>query len=106
LEPNFVKIDTEGHELSVINGMKGLLQKGVIKYLSFEANGLAPADDLNEIFSILTSSGFWVGNIEWDNKVFYVKSGLGNKASSGDYQAISNKLRSELERNKFKFINV
>lgn len=87
--PTAIKIDTEGHELHVIMGMKSILKKGEVKYLTFEANGLSSRLDLREIHRILLNSGFMVGHIDWENKKFIEKYDLGEKSSTGDYIAIS-----------------
>ena len=87
--PTALKIDTEGHELSVIRGMKSILKKGEVKYLTFEANGISSESELREIHEILLDAGFMVGYIDWDRKEFVEKSDLGEKSSTGDYIAIS-----------------
>lgn len=87
--PTAVKIDTEGHELSVIKGMKSILKKCKVKYLTFEANGISSGSDLREIHEILLDANFMVGNIDWDRKEFVARSDLGEKSPTGDYIAIS-----------------
>ncbi len=87
--PTFVKIDTEGHELSVFKGMKNILKSGAIKYISFEANSLSSTNDLAEIYTILSTNGYVVGNIDWNAKTFFAKNDLGIKSQTGDYQALS-----------------
>jgi FkbM family methyltransferase len=91
--PRFIKIDTEGHEVSVIRGMKKSLSSGLIDYISFEANGLATPNQLEEIFNELMSNNFNVGILDFNNKEFHVKNTLGEKSESGDYQALSKKLQ-------------
>lgn len=38
-EVDFIKIDTEGHELEVLKGMKGLLEENRVKMIQFEYGG-------------------------------------------------------------------
>ncbi len=85
--PTIVKIDTEGHELPIINGMKSFIKK--VKYLTFEANGLSSKSDLFQIHEILSNAGFLVGNIDWVNNVFRYKNDLGVRSPTGDYIAIN-----------------
>lgn len=82
--PTWVKIDTEGHELAVITGMSGILHG--VKYLSFEANGLSSADDLERIRQLLVAAGLRVGLLS-DGQLIEMQS-LGSKSPKGDYHAI------------------
>lgn len=103
--PTFVKIDTEGHELEVIKGMKNVLKE--VKYISFEANGLSERKDLAEIYSLLNKNGFTVGNIDWSTKQFYALSDLGDKSKTGDYHAVSTALIDILlKKENFKLVQV
>lgn len=87
--PTVVKIDTKGHELPVILGMKSILKNGRLKYITFEANGLSSRSDLHAVHDILSDAGFMVGNIDWDHGVFIEKNDLGEKSPTGDYIAFN-----------------
>lgn len=87
--PTAIKIDTEGHELHVIRGMRSILKKGEVKYLTFEANAISSKSELQQIHEILSDSDFMVGHIDWDEKKFVAQSDLGEKSLTGDYIAIS-----------------
>lgn len=97
--PTFVKIDTEGHELSVFKGMKNILESRSIKYISFEANGLSSPKELAEMYTMLSTSGYVVGNIDWNAKTFFAKNDLGAKSQNGDYQALSQELQAYVKSN-------
>jgi FkbM family methyltransferase len=61
--PNFVKIDVEGFELEVINGIKKILVRQELKVLGIEVhfgllNARSMADAPLKIISILESAGF------------------------------------------------
>lgn len=96
LTPNFVKIDTEGHELKVFKGMKKVLSSGGIDFISFEANGLTSSKNLNNILKLLQSYQFTVGTISYNDKLFICETDLRSRSSSGDYQAISEKMKSRI----------
>lgn len=85
--PSVVKIDTEGHELPIIKGMKSFIK--TVKYLTFEANGLSSESDLLSINKILSDAGFMVGNIDWINNIFVHRNDLGARSPTGDYIAIN-----------------
>jgi len=101
--PTVVKIDTEGHELHVINGMKSLLKD--IKYITFEANGLSSQEDLLKIKEILTNAGFLIGHIDWVRNVFIKKNDLGHKSPTGDYIAINKSYISLFEHRGIRIVD-
>lgn len=103
--PNYIKIDTEGHELNIFKGMVVSLASGHIKFISFEANGLSSSNDLAEIYEMLVSQGYIVGNIDYKKKQFYAHNTLGDKSKTGDYQALSEALKSEILSEGYEIIN-
>lgn len=58
-EPDFVKVDTEGHELQVLRGAAGLLQRGRVKWL-IEFHDLPL---YNDCLALLTDAGYEVDTI-------------------------------------------
>lgn len=100
-EPRFVKIDTEGHELKVILGMKKMLEKNVVDFVSFEANGLSPESDLSTIYDLLQSHSFSIGLIDYKNRKFTYLNNLGKKSPTGDYQALSSRLVDKIRSEGF-----
>ena len=103
--PNYIKIDTEGHELNIFKGMAASLASGHINFISFEANGLSSTGDLANIYEILLAHGYSVGNIDYENKRFYVNSTLGDKSLTGDYQALSEVLKTKILSEGYEIIN-
>lgn len=99
--PRFVKIDTEGHELSVLKGMGKILSSGIVDFISFEANGILNENELGEIYKILTDNNYLIGNIDYDNRVFTYLDNLGRKSPTGDYRALSNSLINEIKTEQF-----
>ena len=68
---DFMKIDTEGHEIDVLLGAKDSLQKRVIKAGSFEYGGtwLETGKKFSDALSLLRSFDYRVFAIEGDKKV-------------------------------------
>jgi len=61
----FVKVDTEGHDMSVIEGAKGLLANRRIGVLQFEYNHMwvRARHYLKDVFDFATPLGYAVGKI-------------------------------------------
>jgi len=59
---DFLKIDVEGHELSVLRGASRSLSSGVIQAVQFEygASFISAGSSLGEVYSILTAANFEV----------------------------------------------
>jgi FkbM family methyltransferase len=102
--PTYIKIDTEGHELSVFLGMKDTISQGNVDFISFEANGLSTPDDLTQIFDLLKRSDYIIGNIDFQSKTFTQTDKPGAKSLSGDYHVISTKLKNKILNSGYKII--
>lgn len=62
---NFLKIDTEGHEMAVLNGFGSMLQRGRIEVIQFEYGGtwLNARVQLQDAFQLLQPLGYQIGQI-------------------------------------------
>lgn len=63
---DFLKIDTEGHDLEVLRGAEGMLERKAIRVIQVEA-GMSPANDLHISFenlkSYLEERGYYIFGI-------------------------------------------
>lgn len=101
--PSFVKIDTEGHELKVIQGMQRVLGTGQVQFVSFEANGLLAESDLSLTGQIFRDHEFLVGLLDFDTRTFTVYDDLGDKSPTGDYLAIHSNYVEQLDKRGYQF---
>lgn len=64
-EIHFLKIDTEGHELSVLKGFNELLQQGNITLIQFEygMTYIPPRITLGDIYHLLSPYGYSIGRL-------------------------------------------
>jgi FkbM family methyltransferase len=62
---HFLKIDTEGHEMTVLRGFDGLLSTGRIHIIQFEYGHtwLPPRCQLRDAYELLTAKGFIIGRL-------------------------------------------
>ena len=62
---NFIKMDTEGHELEVLNGMGSYLNPKFVDFIQFEYGGanLDSKTSLMEIFYLLEDKGFKITKV-------------------------------------------
>ena len=62
---NFIKIDVEGHEVKVLEGLGNYLNKEFIDFIQFEYGGcnLDSKTSLMEIYNLLTNKGFKIAKI-------------------------------------------
>lgn len=69
----FVKVDTEGNDLRVIEGAKGLLQSGGLRFLQFEYNHrwILFRSYLKDVFDTVTPLGYKVAKITSEGLVVY-----------------------------------
>src|SRR5205814_1103726 len=70
-----LKIDTEGNDLEVLHGAKGLLQAGGIEMLQFEYNHrwITARRFLLDVFELLTPLGYRLGKVTGSGIEFYAK---------------------------------
>lgn len=68
---DFLKIDVEGHETKVIEGVENVLEKKIIKCIQFEYNNnwKAAGFTLENAFNILTSKGFKIFRLTMWGKI-------------------------------------
>lgn len=69
----FLKIDTEGHDYSVIEGAREMLEKGAIDMIQFEYSHrwIIPRHFLRDVFELLQPYGFRIGKITPEGIEFY-----------------------------------
>ena len=91
---NLLKIDTEGHDLFVLNGLKNKLNNKQIDFIQFEYGipNISSKTYLKDFYEILTKKGFIIGkimpnNIELRNYSHYMEN-----FHNSNYLAISKKI--------------
>jgi FkbM family methyltransferase len=69
----FMKMDTEGNEVEVLNGAKSMLEASKIEMLQFEYNHMwiHARHFLRDVFELLGSFGFTIGKITRKGIVFF-----------------------------------
>ena len=70
---DFMKIDVEGHELSVLEGAQGMLSNGAISVVQFEYGGtfLDARIQLNDAWHLLASFGYRIAKVYPGSLKFY-----------------------------------
>jgi FkbM family methyltransferase len=63
--PTFIKVDTEGHELSVLRGCQTLLEGGTVKLVQFEYGSTFHGSGarLGQIYELLSPLGYSIGRL-------------------------------------------
>lgn len=93
---SFVKIDTEGHELSVLSGAKRSLDKGVFDFIQIEYGDCIreAGKDLVDILGLLSSTEYKIYDLVGDNFVEIQKENLESykKISWDNYLVSKHKL--------------
>ncbi len=71
-EIDLLKIDTEGHEISVLEGFKNILNDGKIRAIQFEygTTWIAQRHFMYEAYNILEPAGFLIGRLYPDGVLF------------------------------------
>ena len=59
---DFMKVDVEGHEVDVLQGARGLLGKGAIKYVQFEyhATWIYSRSQIRDVFALLANGPYQI----------------------------------------------
>ena len=57
---DFLKIDTEGHDCVILNGILDSSEKIYPRKINFESNGLVPEDEVNSTINKLISLGYTI----------------------------------------------
>jgi FkbM family methyltransferase len=72
---SLLKVDAEGHDLSVIKGATGMMQRHAIDVLQFEYNQrwIFSGSFLRDVFNILGPHGYSIGKITSQGVEFYEK---------------------------------
>lgn len=69
---DLLKVDTEGHDMAVLEGFKNTLSRSAIRAIQFEygTTWIAPKRFLHEAYALLESNGFRLGRLHPDGVVF------------------------------------
>jgi FkbM family methyltransferase len=72
---DFAKIDVEGHEVRVLEGAKGLLNSGAIRYIQFEyhATWIYSNSHLHDVFELLRTAPYRVYKMLAPRRFLYVR---------------------------------
>ena len=91
---DFIKIDTEGHEMAVLQGFGRTLSEAKIKVIQFEygTTWIAPKKFLHEVYALLEPPGYQIGRLYPDGVFFKSYNRLeDDHFRMGNYVAVHNK---------------
>jgi FkbM family methyltransferase len=89
---DFLKIDTEGHELFVLEGVKNLLTQGHVAMLQFEYGyiNILTKNLLIDFYKMLSPLGYHIGKLTPDGVLFKEYHLLDEDFKGPDYVAVHN----------------